>query len=1003
MFYFIRRKLSTMKAKPILMLLLLMLIRVTTHSQWSDNPALNTAIVLANGEQTIPKIATTEEGITYVSWFSNEGGNYNVRLQKLDVYGYSQWDAAGLLVSSNQSMTWLTDYDMCVDHTGGAVIVFQDIRTGSNNIYAYRISPEGAFTWGNNGIPLSNSSAFDAAPKVVVTPAGNAIVAWQADEVIIRQKISPSGSLLWGASGITMSGSPTYSWPQLMPAGNDSVIMKFFEDTGPSYSPTRHVYAQKYDVNGIAVWGSDAVISTAGGISAWTQIFPIVNDGSDGFYIAWHDDRDNNMLSSVFVQHITHTGQTGFVPNGVEASTQAGRNHFYPELAKVPADDNIYVYWNEMDADQNNRGIYGQKITSAGSKQWGNNGKTFIEISSTNVYPLAARNSNDDMIVIFEEGFNSTESAIKAMRIDVSGNFLWAGSFKTMCSVQSEKLHAMANHFNYGQWIAVWGDNRGSSNDIYGQNIQVDGTLGPIPEILQAGFTASSTQLCTGDEVTFTDLSAGDIITWTWAFEGGTPASSILQNPVVTYNNTGQFDVQLIVTSATSSDTLLEENYIIVREIPGQANTPSGETSACQGNEYLYSTNPVNFSTSYLWEFSPAGAGEISGNGTTALFSPSETYTGLYSLKVKAINNCGEGEWSGTLGCNLHESPLAFEMSDGGSYCSGSGGLEILVYGSQTNVDYILFFEGVTTGDTLGGTGDTISFGWYTEEGMYSSKAYNGSCFTDMTGEPYIAIMEPPGQAATPAGPDEVCNNDSTAYTTNGSLNATSYIWELTPPESGILYPGYLDAGVLWDIDYSGEAYISVTGVNECGQGNASDEFHISVSQSPVPQITGQQMVCDGDNMVYTTPFVEFNTYAWVVEGGIIINGSSTHEITVHWNIIGDGFVQVAETNPVNCSDTTAPFNVYIDDCIGIHHAGRPEITLVSNPASTIIEISVTAGYGQHFDVSVFSLTGERIINNRFSGQNCTIDVSRLTAGPYLVQIVPELRPFVCNKIIIRE
>ena len=61
-----------------------------TLAQWSTDPVENNAIALASGEEAIPKVATSETGTTYISWFSNVSGSYNVRLQKLDVFGNIQ-------------------------------------------------------------------------------------------------------------------------------------------------------------------------------------------------------------------------------------------------------------------------------------------------------------------------------------------------------------------------------------------------------------------------------------------------------------------------------------------------------------------------------------------------------------------------------------------------------------------------------------------------------------------------------------------------------------------------------------------------------------------------------------------------------------------------------------------------------------------------------------------------------------------------------------------------
>jgi hypothetical protein len=448
--------------------------------QWNTDPMINTAIATAPGEEAIPKVAVAESGITYVSWFSNESGNYNIRLQKFDVYGNKLWAEGGLLVSDNPSMTWLTDWDMTVDQEENAILVLQDIRTGYNDVFAYRISPDGSFVWGDDGLQLSTGEAFDAAPKVTVSNAGNAFFAWQADEVIIGQKISPEGALLWGPNGLTMSGANTFSWPQLLPVGDDDIIMKFFEDSGPVWAPTRHVYAQRFDGTGNPDWAQPAVISDAGGISAWTQIFPFINDGDDGFYIAWHDDRDNNMLANMWVQHIGQDGSVLLAADGVEVSTMAARNHFYAHLALPAGSDDIYIYWNEMDGDQNLRGIYGQKVSSTGERLWTNSGKTFIEISALNVYPLAARNTDTDMVVFYEEYFNTMDGKIKAMRIATDGSYVWDPNMIDMCTVQSAKVHTEVSNMNNGQWVAVWEDDRSGTSDIYGQNIQLDGTLGPV-------------------------------------------------------------------------------------------------------------------------------------------------------------------------------------------------------------------------------------------------------------------------------------------------------------------------------------------------------------------------------------------------------------------------------------------------------------------------------------------------------------------------------------------
>ncbi|MFH1121045.1 MAG: carboxypeptidase-like regulatory domain-containing protein [Bacteroidota bacterium] len=449
-----------------------------SYAQWSNNAAVNNPICDLTGEQAIPKIATCPNGDTYIGYFSNESGNYDVRLQRLDSQGNELWAGDGILISSNASDTWLTDWDMTADVNNHCVMTWQDIRNGNNNAYAYRISPDGTLVWGPNGIALSNNSEFNASPKVTCTAAGNAVFAWQSGDVIIMQKINAAGVKQWGDAGITLSSSNTLNWPQLMPAGADDVLMKYFEDSGPPNAPTRHVFAQRYGPTGSPVWATPSVISDAGGISAWTQIFPFINDGSDGFYIAWHDDRDNNQMASVWVQHISSSGAVLYGSNGVEASSQSGMNHFYPYLACPGGSSDVYVFWNEMNGLQSQKGIYGQKFSSAGTRQWGNTGMVFIPVSSTQVLPLGAGSSPADMIVLYDESLSASASALKAMRIATDGSFVWTGNSVNVSTAASSKVHTVINDFQDNQWIISWEDNRNGASDIFAQNLLLDGTLG---------------------------------------------------------------------------------------------------------------------------------------------------------------------------------------------------------------------------------------------------------------------------------------------------------------------------------------------------------------------------------------------------------------------------------------------------------------------------------------------------------------------------------------------
>jgi len=82
----------------------------------------------------------------------------------------------------------------------------------------------------------------------------------------------------------------------------------------------------------------------------------------------------------------------------------------------------------------------------------------------------------------------------------------------------------------------------------------------------EADFFALSTQVFANSTVFFSNQSVGNISTYEWTFEGGNPSSSNEPEPTVRYPDVGTFDVQLITSNPTQSDTLLLQDYISVTE-----------------------------------------------------------------------------------------------------------------------------------------------------------------------------------------------------------------------------------------------------------------------------------------------------------------------------------------------------------------------------------------------------------------------------------------------------
>lgn len=513
---------------------------------------------------------------------------------------------------------------------------------------------------------------------------------------------------------------------------------------------------------------------------------------------------------------------------------------------------------------------------------------------------------------------------------------------------------------------------------------------------LQAAFTADNTTLCHGSSVQFTDQSQGSPTGWNWTFEGGAPATSTLQNPLVTYATNGVYDVTLTVTKGALSNTLVEPDMIHVEgpvtESPLQ---PTGPTEICGLANYEYTTQTTPEASGYSWVATPATAGTFSGTGLTGTLAASNTWNGAFTVKVAGTNSCGNGPYSPELACTLYHQPVVYSLYAGGGYCTGDPGYEVRLEDSETGVDYELFENGATTGLVLPGTGELLSFGYQTL-GNYTVTGSNGNCTSNMQGVSQVFIIPLPGQAAQPAGPNETCNNMLPAYTTTLPENSYWLIWTLTPAEAGtVTQQNITTAAIAWNVSFSGTASLAVQGANECGEGLLSPPLDILVNPAPTPVVSGNTSVCTGDEANYNAGYSTGSTYQWSVTGGTIISGQGSDNISVLWGgNPGTGEVVVTETTQDGCTAISTALEVAIEICPGIITETTVEFRVFPIPAKDEIYILAGSAGSAEADITIYNQAGklvyERLHAKVETGLPFRIDISQFESGAYTLQVISE-------------
>ncbi len=159
--------------------------------------------------------------------------------------------------------------------------------------------------------------------------------------------------------------------------------------------------------------------------------------------------------------------------------------------------------------------------------------------------------------------------------------------------------------------------------------IYVDSLLYVLGNTL-VDFVYSDIDDCAPLEVQFTDLSTNFPQNWYWEFEGGNPASSTEQNPLVKYELAGSFDVSLTVSNVYGDSTLIINDHIVITdEIIADFDFIVDQSSI----------NLINNSTNYdslIWYF---------GDGNNSIeANPLHSYdnSGYYTISLIAFGSCGQ-------------------------------------------------------------------------------------------------------------------------------------------------------------------------------------------------------------------------------------------------------------------------------------------------------------------------------------------------------------------------
>jgi len=240
-------------------------------------PAAGCVVCAAGDLREHARLVPDGTGGAIVSWQDGRGStNFDIYAQHVRSSGTVDpgWPADGraLCLDPNDQLSPV----LASDGAGGAIAVWEDSRTGDSDIYLQRVLANGvvAPTWTVNGVALCAATGYQVEPALVTDGNGNAVVVWEdhrnLSTDIYAGRVLANGTLdaNWPADGVaTCNESHDQFSPTAVTDGSGGVVTVWVDARGAG--PSFDLYAQRVTSNGF-VGGSVVGVphnSEGGGLS----------------------------------------------------------------------------------------------------------------------------------------------------------------------------------------------------------------------------------------------------------------------------------------------------------------------------------------------------------------------------------------------------------------------------------------------------------------------------------------------------------------------------------------------------------------------------------------------------------------------------------------------------------------------------------------------------------------------------------------------------------------
>jgi hypothetical protein len=331
---------------------------------------------------------------------------------------------------------------------------------------------------------------------------------------------------------------------------------------------------------------------------------------------------------------------------------------------------------------------------------------------------------------------------------------------------------------------------------------------------------------------------------------------------------------------------------------------------------------------------SPVGS-PVAGTGSALNFG-NQTAAGTYTVVATNATTSCTANMTGSAVVTVNPTPTAFNVTGGGSFCSGGSGVAVGLSGSQTGVNYQLFNGASPVGSPVAGTGSALNFGNQTTAGTYTvvATATTGGCTANMTGSAVVTVNPTPTAFSVTGGGSFCSGGTGVAVGLSGSQTGVNYQLFNGASPVGSPVAGTGSALNFGNQTTAGTYTVVATNATTSCTANMTGSAVVTVNPTPDATITAvPNPVCavSTGNTASVPDAGAGATYSWGITNGTITSATNVRNIT--YTAGASGTVGLTVTVTFGGCPANGNLNVPITGC-------QPTVT--TNAATNVTPASAT-------------------------------------------------------------